>query len=493
MGSSFIPLAIPPGVKNVGTPYSSKGRWYLTSLVRWRDGDMRPVGGWTPRGPAGISGMGRCIIVWRDNANNIWVAVGSEQGLYVQARSGVSSTITPFGYTVGQQNAALSAGYGYGFYGAGLYGESPPADNELQDCTTWALDTFGPYLIGVASTDNYIYEWQLNIATPAAKITNAPTCYSLVVTADHIIMALGANGDPRQVAWCDQADNTQWTASNTNTAGSNELSTSGRLMCGKNILGGTLLWTDADLWIAINSQNQLIYAFTKVGDACGIISRLAAVTLGARAIWMGENSFYSYNGAIVEPLDCEVADYVFSNINLDQKSKVSAFSNSLFNEIWWLYQSNAGTEIDSYVYYDYQQNIWGFGSLPRVSGFDRGVLNYPIMVGENGVIYEHETGFLWDEQFPFATSGPVEIGNGDNVACVKGLIPDNIPLGDLNVSFSAQMYPSAEATPFGPYTLAPKTDFLFNARQAQIEVSTTSNEDFRFGTYRLITAPGSKR
>ena len=46
---AMIPLQIPPGVHANGTVFESSNRWREASLVRWHDGSMRPVGGWTTR------------------------------------------------------------------------------------------------------------------------------------------------------------------------------------------------------------------------------------------------------------------------------------------------------------------------------------------------------------------------------------------------------------------------------------------------------------
>jgi len=42
----LVPLDIPAGVYRNGTEYESKGRWFDTNLVRWREGRLEPVGGW---------------------------------------------------------------------------------------------------------------------------------------------------------------------------------------------------------------------------------------------------------------------------------------------------------------------------------------------------------------------------------------------------------------------------------------------------------------
>jgi hypothetical protein len=90
--------------------------------------------------------------------------------------------------------------------------------------------------------DGKLYQWELNTATPAAVITNAPTsCRSLVVSEERFLFALGAGGNPKLVQWSDRENNTIWTPSATNEAGDLELQTTGLIMCGVRVRGQTLI------------------------------------------------------------------------------------------------------------------------------------------------------------------------------------------------------------------------------------------------------------
>jgi hypothetical protein len=124
------------------------------------------------------------------------------------------------------------------------------------------MDTFGQYLVACSSKDGRLLEWQLNTASDAAVIANAPiSCTGLVVTQERFIFALGASGNPRRVAWCDQENNTLWTPAATNQAGDFELTTIGSLMCGKRIRGSTILFTDIDVHTATYIGPPFISSF----------------------------------------------------------------------------------------------------------------------------------------------------------------------------------------------------------------------------------------
>lgn len=127
-----------------------------------------------------------------------------------------------------------------------------------------------------------------NFATLAA-LQNAPTDnLGIVVTEERFVFALGAGGNPRKVQWCDFENNTVWTPSTTNQAGSQELQTSGQIMLGIRTRGQTLILTDIDAHAARYSGPPYIYNFQRVGTSCGAISRKAASDVDMGVFWMGD-------------------------------------------------------------------------------------------------------------------------------------------------------------------------------------------------------------
>jgi hypothetical protein len=490
---AYIPLQIPPGVYKNGTEYQSKGRWNGSNLVRWYENTIRPVGGWRKRASSQLTGMARGLINWRDNSNNRRIGIGTHSKLYSMSEGGTLTDITPATFTVGDADAVLKIGYGYGTYGTSAYGVARPDLGSYTPATTWSLDTFGEYLVACSSKDGKLLEWQLNVANDAAAITNAPTsCTGLIVTQERFLFALGAGGNPRKVQWCDQENNTVWTPAATNQAGDFELTTIGSLMCAKRIRGATILFTDVDVHTATYIGPPFIYSFERVGSGCGVISKQAVAATDNACIWMSGSGFWIYDG-FVKPLNSDVSDYVFSNMNTTQSSKVYCVHNSNYGEIWWFYPSSASNEVDSYVSYNYRENHWAIGTLARTCGTDRGIFTYPIMVSTDGYVYEHEVGFAYDGQTLFAESGPVELGNGDRTMSLTGLVPDEKTLGDVQVRFSTKFYPNATEYNHGPYSMANPTSVRINGRQIAAKIEGVRLTDWRVGTIRFDGKLGSQR
>jgi len=491
----YIPIKLPPGIYRNGTEYQAAGRWYDANLVRWYENTLRPMGGWRKRATGQMSGLCRGFITWRDNSANRFIAAGTHTKLYAMNEAGTLKEITPTGFTAGIADAVSKTGYGYGTYGSLAYGTARPDTGTITPATTWSMDTWGEYLVACSSSDGKLYEWQLGFTTPtlAAAITNAPTGNkALLVTQERILFALGAGGNPRKVQWCDQENNTQWTPAGDNLAGDYELATPGTLIAGKRVKGVNLLFTDVDVHTAQYVGAPFVYGFEKAGSGCGLISAQAVAAIDTAAIWMSKAGFWIYDG-YVKPLPSDVSDYVFDNLNFNQASKVYAVHNSKYGEIWWYYPSSGSTENDSYVTFNYRENHWNIGLLARTAGADSGVFANPLMVSTDGFIYEHEVGFAYDSASLYAESGPVQIGNGDNIMSVRQVIPDEQTLGEAVVSFKTRNYPTGTQSTFGPYTAANPTSVRFSGRQVNVKVTGNTLADWRIGVMRLEAIPSGKR
>jgi hypothetical protein len=350
---------------------------------------------------------------WESNNGTRYVAAGSYNELFAVVSGGTPYDIAPTDLTSGSESAAVNIGYGYGFYGSGTYGTPRPDTGNLVAATTWSLDNWGEYLLACSTADGRILEWQLGTSSKAAVVANAPTNnLGLIVTEERFVFALGAGGNPRKVAFSDREDNTTWTPAATNEAGDIELQTSGQIETAIRTRGQTLIITDVDAHTARYIGPPYVYGFERVGTSCGIISRRAAADVDMGVFWMGNGGFFRFDGNVVSEIPCAVHDYVFGDLNTSQKSKTWAFTNGQFGEIWWFYCSGSSTEIDRYVAFDYKENHWLIGNLSRTSGASRGVFEYPMLMGQDGAMFDHEVGLSYvDTQTYTVTVASVDGSN----------------------------------------------------------------------------------
>ena len=175
MSTQFLPLEIPPGVVAKPTQNMSSSSWSEVNLVRWREGQLMPVGGQTLQS---FTFASRCKAIhgWFGLDKIYYTAYLCETNLYVEA-SGSLYDITPLGgmapvdFTTG--------GFGDGDYGAGDYGTfrtiSPTAlIDKLPDA--FSLQNFGAFLLAMTSPDGRLLKWDpawIGLGTPSGALAAA--------------------------------------------------------------------------------------------------------------------------------------------------------------------------------------------------------------------------------------------------------------------------------------------------------------------------------
>ncbi len=476
----LLKLELPPGLYKQGTEYSSMGRWYDASLVRWFEGQIRPMKGWATGLTGTLSGNTRAAHAFFDNDGSGWAAFATHTNLY--AHDGTTlDTITPAGFASGHA-----------------------------DTSQWTLDNFGEILIACNDSTEKIYEYTLDGGGDATIISNAPDANAVFVTEERIIVAIAADGNPRKVKWSDQEARTTWTATATNQAGDLNLTTNGIGMCGGRIRGGGLIWTTDDLHLMRYLGQPDIYGIERVGNNCGIVGRHAFIIVDSVAYWMGYNSFFRYAG-YVEPLSCDISDDVFTNLNTTYRDKVWCLHNAQFGEVWFFYPRSTserliedgedrllesgepllleggGSECSHAAIFNYREGTWYHTPMARLAGFQEGVFDWPVMVNSSGAMLKHETGWTYDTgSVRKAVSGPVELGDGEHRLQIDEFIPDELTQGDCEVRFFTRDTPNSTETTLGPYDAADRVGVITTARQARMAIRAESaTEDFRIGTYRV--------
>lgn len=499
----LLPVEIPPGYFRAGTEYQSRGRWYDGSLVRFFAGTIQPIGGWEAVNESTLTGRPCALLAWRPNDALIgrYLAIGTNSKAY--AYDGATITdITPGDFVTGTTDATSTQGYGAGQYGDGLYGTPRTGTAGVTPVDAWHFDTWGQNLIGCYTADGRIFEWDLDTGNDFVAITNAPEdCRGIVVTSERILMALGADGDVRKIAWSDQEDNTVWTPGPTNTAGDLFLTTDGRVMTGERVRQGVLIHTDTDAHLVTYVGGSFVYGVDRVGDNCGIVSANAKITTASFAVWMSFNGFWMFDG-YVKPLQCDVHDYVFTDINRTQISKVCGWHNGEWGEIWWFYPASSSEENSRYVVWNYRENHWAFGTLSRTAAIDKGPWDNPTAADASGTWYAHESGTLpvgsakgGTASDEYLESGPLELMPGERMVWLNQVIHDESEQTDaLELTIKTRFTPEGTETTHGPYSMTSDyTDVRAQGRHYKLRVSASGQSDWRLGTFRVDAQAAGKR
>jgi len=120
----LIELNLKPGVYRNGSVREAKGRYYDANLVRWKNGKLKPIGGWAKTTSSTITGKGRTMLPFLDNSKSSYIAVGTSSNLYIYTgKTSTPSDITPTSpaFVPGNDSSAVGVGFGSGpFNGTGL-------------------------------------------------------------------------------------------------------------------------------------------------------------------------------------------------------------------------------------------------------------------------------------------------------------------------------------------------------------------------------------
>lgn len=426
----------------------------------------------------------------------------------VTAASAASSSATGGGavtyryeISIGRDDALDARGYGVGGYGVSTY--DTPRSSAIQLVSrTWYLDNYGQNLLACPRNGD-IYEWNPDIGGRAYRLRNAPTNnVGMLVTEERIVFALGADGDRMTWSWCDQEDNTVWTSTETNTAG-----TAPPISGGSEIVGGiklqgkvALILTDTSVFATQYTGDAFIYSTRRLSGEAGLFGPNAIIEFAGSAYWMSDSDFMVYDGRVAPLPSSDVRSYVFGDINRTQRSKCFAGVNKDFREVWFFYCSAASSEIDRYVIYNVVENTWSVGTLARTAWATKGLYEYPILAGADGYLYSHESGTDADGSAmdTFIVSAPRDIADGGSNMDILMLVPDfKAQVGDVDFYVITKVFPNLAATTNGPYTATPTTDNLdtrCDGRQAAIRIeSNVVGGDWRLGQLRVEIQPAGTR
>ena len=405
------------------------------------------------------------------------------------------------------------------------WGEAVNQDVLSPDLTLriWSQDNFGENLLhndrggGIyfwdrfkyANTTGYRSENLVSltdIAGNAVTRTSVPTRALQVMLSDrdrHVI-AFGSDGlggdstdidgdgiaDPLLIRFSASENPVEWYPTTINTAGDLRLSSGSTIIQAVETRQQVLVFTDVSLHAMQFIGPPFTFGINLISENITIASPKAAVAVDDSVFWMGTAEFYVFSGA-VQRLPCTVRDFVFENMNLEQREKVIAGANVSFSEVWWFYPSDTvtnsvtNTENDRYVVYNYVEQVWFTGTMNRSAWLDRGISTFPLATGDNNYLYNQETGAVFsdDSATAYIQSGDMRINQGNQFSFIQRVIPDvnfrdQQASSTLNFVLTSRNFPGqVYLDPTGPTSLPSSTN----------AVVKTSIEPVNQYTYQYFT------
>ena len=446
--------------------------------------------------------------------------------------NGGSSVVGAYQINTGLNVGISGAGWGAGTWSRGTWSSASSDAIVTNTLRLWSHDNFGEDLL-MNVRDGGIYYWDNTngLSTRAVNITSlsgglsVPTVAKQILVSDrdrHVI-AFGCDTeanpgtqDPLAIRFSDQESLTDWQSTATNSAGELRLGSGSEIVTALETRQQILVFTDTTLYSMQFLGPPFTFGVNSLSENITIAGPNAAIAVDDNVFWMGRTEFYVYSGS-VQRLPCMVRDYVFSDLNDAQIDKVNAAINTQHSEIWWFYPSANSEEVDKYVVYNYQEQVWYYGTFGRTAWIDRGIFDFPFAANSDGFVYEHEIGFDDGTTDPvsainaYIQSSPIDIGDGQQFMFLTPMIPDvdfkdsTALLPDVDITLDVKnapdgTYVSSQTDAFVKTQAASvdaRTEQLyFRLRGRQMRFKISSNElgvDWRLGSPRLDIRPDGRR
>lgn len=394
---------------------------------------------------------------------------------------GGASTTYQKQIAAGLQDETAVTGYGAGLYGVGIYGTALVSSSARNFPRIWFLDRYGNTIVGTAGNQTGVYQWAGANATAPVLISNAPTEVNYAFISNNILVTFGAGGTENRIFASDQNDLTQWTSSSTNQVYDDDLEGASRLLSHVPVEDYSLIFSEFKTYTFRYIGLPFVWEVKTLDENIGIIAPMARISVKGVAYWMGRENFYMFRGGTVDLIpgsdseQCPCLRYVFDDLNYGQKSKIFAWYNKQYNEMWVHYPSEGSNECDRVIRVNLSTYEWA------IDLFDRTAAEYPTvkqklpLLANNTTLYRHETGHNADgAAMAWTLRGPRK-ARDKRTTTITSIIPDSDQTGDITLNVKGYLYPQSTATSYDEdYTISPTTEdvaTLVNARFYQYELS----------------------
>lgn len=506
-------IRIPAGIVRGESRAMVSGRWYDGSLIRWHEGNLRPVGGWERISPSPLGSVPRAGYTWTDNDFHRHTAVLCD-GKVWRMRDGNWVDITPPDF---QDAASTGArGFGSGDFGQKNFGRDGEARGgsslTVDPPVAFCLDNWGEELLFGHTADGRIWVWKPSDAAAAPIVApNAPKLVqAFLSTEEHHLMTFGGDGVPNRVAWSDQGNREGWNYANvTGQAGFNDLDAAGKILAAKKIPGAVLIFTQTSVWLCQYIGSPYFYGFTKLAENVAPISPQAVAVAAGKAYWMGKRTFHKFEGGVVQPLPCTLDLDPSEHLDFNLAARrVCSGTNGVYPEIWWFYPSRGQNvpkpENDRYVIFNFVDGWWADGALDRTFFYPDLIEGYPMAGAPDGMVYQHEIGSLAAgasrEGLVWAEASNLSFDDGDSNWTVTQTMVDGRPGAGaaakaVRFDFSGVTVRGGEYRQLGSWTPRPNgyMDTRFTARDFAFRVVGLADVPWSVGALNFTAVQRGKR
>ena len=431
------------------------------------------------------------------DANTYTVAVSG-----AAASSTATGGGTPaFSYLIPPGGLASTGGTGWGAdtWNQGTWGTARSVVATTFAARNWSFALYGEDLLMVASNHRALYKYDTSAGsgTRPAAVANAPACEQVLVNADtRQVLAFGGT-DRMQIAFSEKNDITDWTSTQTNSAGSVSLGEGSEIIAVSKArgAGNFLVVTDQSAYLMTFIGGELVYRFSRIGSSPAPLGPAAIAEADGVVLYMADGAIMSYSGGALQQLPCPILRTIFNELDPANARSTYAGINAEFGERMFFYTSTDSTGDNDRVLIWHSAEgptVWSRSTLDRSAWTDRGVGANPVAVDAAGADYLHETGTSADGGNIAASITTADVDLPDSLLySVTNFLPDFKIEGsdNLSLTFNSRISPLGEQTETGPHTITPTTSVVnvrATGRAIAFTVSSNSSNIFwRAGSQRV--------
>jgi hypothetical protein len=379
------------------------------------------------------------------NANQYTIVVSTTPS--GSGAGGGAAVVAAYQINTGTQLAVQSFGWGAGGWGSSSWGLGA-STGVATPLRLWNAHNYGQNLV-YGPRGGALYYWDASVlpanysnrgvlVSSLAGATDVPLFQNELLVSDtsRFVLVFGTNEigsstiDPLLIRWSDQENIQKWTPAITNQAGGVRLSSGSKIVSAISTKQEVVVFTDSAVYSMQYVGPPYVWNLSQSADNVSVMSPHSMAVANNIVYWMGLDKFYMYSGR-VETLPCSLRQYVFTDINIDQRDQVICGTNEGFTEIWWFYCSsgNVTATPDRYVVFNHLDRAWYYGTMQRTAWLDSGLRQWPMGIQSNRILY-HENGT--DDNTtgtPVAMNSYIEsadfdIDDGDKMTFCWRMIPD---------------------------------------------------------------------
>lgn len=220
---------------------------------------------------------------------------------------------------------------------------------------------------------------------------------------------------------------------------------SSKVIKGIPVRGGTnspsgLFWaTDSLIRVSFIGTAPLYWRYDIISSQISTMSSSCFVEMDGVYYWLGVDRFYQYNGVVSVLANDKNVNWLFDNINFEQRQKVWATKVPRYNEIWFFYPRGTNTEVTDAIIYNVKDKLWydagSAAGARRSCGYTTEIFPTPIWCG-----WEYEV--TYSPPFTIIATPAGEPAPANNQFYVAGDATGTFAPGD-HLSFSNAGDPTA--------------------------------------------------